>query len=146
MIRRALLLSGIIGIFLIGLSACGGSAPPDPQVPARPTATTAAPPTTAPVVTEPALTPPSQVASCVGCHSIDGTRLVGPSWKGLFGKEEALEGGTTVTVDEAYLIEPIKDPAAKIVEGFPNAMPATIAASLSDSDIDVIIEYIKSLK
>ena len=64
----------------------------------------------------------------------------------MFGKEEALEGGTTVIVDDAYLIESIKDPGAKIVEGYPNAMPATIAASLPDSDIDIIIEYIKSLK
>ena len=146
MIRPALLFSGIIGIFLVGLSACGGSAPPDAQVPARPTATTAAAPTTAPVDTEPVLTQPSQVASCVACHSIDGTRLVGPSWKGLFGKEEALEGGTTVIVDDAYLMESIKNPGAKIVEGYPNAMPATIADSLSDSDIGIINEYIKSLK
>ena len=152
MIRPALFFSGIVTIFLIGLSACGGSATANTQVPARPTATTAVAPTSAviptstPTVAEPVSGPPSQVGTCVGCHTTDGSRLVGPTWKGLFGTEEALEDGTTVTVDEAYLRESILDPGAKIVKGFPNAMPDIFKGSLSDSDLDIIIEYIKTLK
>jgi cytochrome c oxidase subunit 2 len=82
-------------------------------------------------------------AQCLSCHSVDGSALVGPTWQGLFGKTEELEGGETVVVDEAYLAESIRDPGAKIVAGFPPAMPAF---DLSDQDVQDIIAYIKSLE
>ncbi len=66
---------------------------------------------------------------------------------GLFGSEETLDDGTVVTVDEAYLRESILDPNAKIVEGFsPNIMPDDFAERLSDSQLDLLIAYIKLLK
>ena len=81
---------------------------------------------------------------CVGCHSADGTKLRGPTWFDLFGSEVPLADGTTTTADEAYLAESIKDPNAKVVEGFPaNVMPAF---SLTDEEISNIIAYIKTLK
>ena len=81
---------------------------------------------------------------CVGCHSADGTKLTGPTWFDLFGSEVPLADGTTTTADEAYLAESIKDPNAKVVEGFPaNVMPAF---SLTDEEISNIIAYIKTLK
>ena len=84
---------------------------------------------------------------CTNCHSVDGTSLVGPTWKGLFGKEETLADGSTVQVDEAYLRESIVDSDVKIVKGFTaSVMPGDFGQKLSDSDIQVIIEYIKTLK
>lgn len=84
---------------------------------------------------------------CVGCHTADGGSSVGPTWKGLYGKEETLDDGTTVTVDEAYLRESILDPNAKVVEGFlPNLMPGDFGEKLSDSQLDLLIEFIKVLK
>ncbi|KAA0257583.1 MAG: cytochrome c oxidase subunit II [Chloroflexi bacterium] len=83
---------------------------------------------------------------CVGCHSADGSPLTGPTWFGLFGKEEELLDGSTVVVDEAYLIESIRDPNAKIVAGFtsPSAMPPY--PNLTDEEIANIIAYIQTLK
>ena len=81
---------------------------------------------------------------CNGCHSVDGSRLVGPSFKGLFGREENLEGGATVQVDENYLRESIVAPGAKIVEGYPPAMPP-YAGQLTDEQIDGLITWIKTL-
>ena len=78
---------------------------------------------------------------CLGCHTTDGTTLVGPSWLGLWGKEEELESGTVV-VDEAYLIESIIDPGAELVKGFENVM---IIVPLTQEEIDEIISYIKTL-
>ena len=81
---------------------------------------------------------------CQACHSTDGTVLVGPSWKGIFGTSEALEGGGSATVDADYIRESIKEPNAKIVQGFlPDLMPVL---PLTDADIDAVIEYIESLK
>lgn len=85
----------------------------------------------------------AQSNGCLSCHSITGARLVGPSWKGLYGSTRELEGGATVIADEAYLKESIVNPAAKIVKGFSPVMPPF--TFLSDEEIQAIIEYIKSL-
>jgi cytochrome c oxidase subunit II len=82
---------------------------------------------------------------CNTCHTIDGTPKIGPTWKGLFGKTEALAGGGSTKVDENYLRESIMDPTAKVVNGFAPSMP-TYKGKLSDKDIDGLIEYIKTLK
>jgi cytochrome c oxidase subunit 2 len=87
----------------------------------------------------------AQLQGCLGCHSTDGSRLVGPTWLGLYGTQEALEEGTSVLVDEVYLRESILNPADQITKGFPNVMPATYKDTLSEEDVEALIEYIKSL-
>lgn len=83
---------------------------------------------------------------CLACHSIDGSRMVGPTWQGLFGSMRVFDDGTSAEADEAYLYTAIMDPAAHIVQGYPNQMPATYSDQLSDEQINDIIEYIKSLQ
>lgn len=84
-------------------------------------------------------------SGCLGCHSIDGSAKIGPSFKGLFGREVHLEGGRELHVDEEYIRESVYDPGAKVVKGFPNIMP-TFKGRLSGDDIAAIIAYIKTLK
>jgi cytochrome c oxidase subunit 2 len=81
---------------------------------------------------------------CNACHSVNGTRLVGPTLKGKYGTEEQLEGGGTVTIDDNYIRESIMVPAAKIVAGFPPAMPS-FQGRVSDEEMVDMLEYIKSL-
>nr|BAL54384.1 cytochrome c oxidase subunit II [uncultured Chloroflexota bacterium] len=82
---------------------------------------------------------------CKACHSVDGSPGVGPTWKGLWGGTVQLADGSTLIADEAYIIESIRQPNAKIVAGFQQgAMPAF--AALSDAEIADIIEFIKTLK
>lgn len=81
--------------------------------------------------------------ACQTCHSTDGTRLVGPSFQGLFGSEETLQDGSIVTVDEEYLARSITNPGEQIVEGFQNVMVPY--DYLSESEIQSLIEYIKSV-
>lgn len=81
--------------------------------------------------------------ACQTCHSTDGTRLVGPSFQGLFGSERTFEDGSTTTADEEYITESISEPSAKIVEGFQNAMvPYDF---LSEDEVQSLIEFIKTL-
>lgn len=81
---------------------------------------------------------------CGGCHSIDGSKLTGPTWQGLFGSQVKLSDGSTVTANEAYLTESIQNPNAKIVAGFPaNVMPKF---NLTDQQIKAIVSYIETLK
>ncbi len=84
---------------------------------------------------------------CTSCHSVDGTRVVGPSYKGIWGKSETVitDGAERqVVVDEAYIKKSIREPKADTVKGYPaGVMPA---GTLSDADIDVLIKYFKTLK
>lgn len=84
---------------------------------------------------------------CQSCHSFDGTPSVGPTWQGLFGKTVPLIDGSTVTVDDAYLLTAIIDPNAQVAEGsIANVMPQTYKDSISDEQLSDIIEFIKSLQ
>lgn len=82
---------------------------------------------------------------CATCHTNDGTTLVGPSFKGIWGSTREFEDGTTATVDENYIIESITMPAAKIVKGYPNVMIANGGQNLSDEERNFLVEYIKTL-
>lgn len=81
--------------------------------------------------------------ACQTCHSTDGTRLVGPTFQGLFGSERTFQDGSTTTADEEYLIESIREPSAKVVEGFQNAMVPF--DYLSETEVQSLIEFIKTL-
>jgi cytochrome c oxidase subunit 2 len=85
---------------------------------------------------------------CTGCHTVDGSSNgVAPTWKGLYQSQVKLNDGTTVTADQAYLLESIVNPSAKIVAGFQdNVMPKTFGTSLTQAQISDIIAYIESLK
>ena len=82
---------------------------------------------------------------CNACHSIDGSSLVGPTWKGLYGHEVVLQDGTKVTADENYIREAILEPQAKMVRGFGPVMPS-FKGVISDDEISDLIAYIKTLK
>lgn len=82
--------------------------------------------------------------NCVGCHSTDGSLGHGPTWAALYDTDRALIDGTKVKVDDAYLLESIKTPNAKIVQGFaPNFMPPY---ALRDIEYQSLILFIKSLR
>ncbi|NQY73687.1 MAG: cytochrome c oxidase subunit II [Candidatus Margulisbacteria bacterium] len=82
---------------------------------------------------------------CVACHSIDGTTNIGPTWKGLYQSNRTFTSGESHIADDNYLRESMVKPMEEIVEGFQGVMP-TFAGSLSDREIDAIIEYIKKIK
>jgi len=82
---------------------------------------------------------------CSQCHSVDGSGGTGPSFKGLFGRQQPLAGGSWVTVEESYIRESILDPQAKVAVGFQPVMP-TYQGRLKDQEITALIEYIKTLK
>jgi len=84
---------------------------------------------------------------CVSCHSIDGTALVGPTFRGLYGKIQTVTTAKgrerELLVDEDYLARKIQDPAVETVKGYPPAMPKN---PLSEPELKQVIAFIKSLK
>lgn len=79
---------------------------------------------------------------CIACHSLDGSKNVGPSWKGIFGTERTLINGTKLLADHLYIEESIIKPNSKILMGFAPIMPIY---NLDDKELDLIVEYIESL-
>ena len=82
---------------------------------------------------------------CATCHTIDGSKSKGPSWKGIWGKTEKLKGGATVVVDENYVRESMMQPQAKVVDGFDPIMP-TFQGLLRENEIRGLVAFIKSLQ
>jgi cytochrome c oxidase subunit 2 len=81
---------------------------------------------------------------CLTCHTLDGSRSTGPSFRGLFGHEVALRDGSRVTADENYLRESILFPQARIVAGYEPVMP-TYKGQLKDREIMALVEFIKTV-
>ena len=67
------------------------------------------------------------------------------SYKGIWGTMRELTDGSKVKVDENYIRESIEVPSAKVVKGFPPAMPP-FKGMLKEKEISAIIEYIKHVK
>ncbi|MDE2860847.1 MAG: cytochrome c [Chloroflexota bacterium] len=147
----------------IGLACGGGGADPTntPAPTTPPTATTAPVEPTATSASVPDPTEPTsggavvegdaeigkEIATnqgCIACHSWDGTEIVGPTWKGLWGTTRQFEDGGSAVVDEAFVKESIREPDKRIEVGFPaGTMPVL---PLSDQDIEHIIALFKSLQ
>ena len=84
---------------------------------------------------------------CLGCHSLDGSKQVGPTLKGIFGRQVTVEkDGTesTVTSDRDYLKRAIVNPEAEIVKGFPPAMPAY--DWMAEEEVEAVIDTLETLK
>ncbi|MBK7878314.1 MAG: c-type cytochrome [Planctomycetes bacterium] len=86
-----------------------------------------------------------QMRGCTQCHTVDGTKLVGPSFKGFLAREHKLTDGQVVEPNDAYIQESIEDPTAKVLAGFEPVMPS-FKGRLPEPEIKGLIAYIKSLQ
>ena len=85
---------------------------------------------------------------CIACHSSDGSRMVGPSFKGIWGETQTVITGREerqVKVDEDYVRKSIYDPGADVVKGYNSGLMQSYKDQVSEEDVGLIIEYLKSL-
>lgn len=86
---------------------------------------------------------------CIACHSLDGTKKIGPSLKGIYmSVRKVLTDGKVreVKADEAYLHTSIHDPNADVVEGFSANMMPSFGKTLTQAEIDALVNYIKEIQ
>ncbi len=86
---------------------------------------------------------------CNACHTFDGSKLAGPSYKGLYGSERVVTTGgekRTVIADEEYLRRSIYQPNADIVDGYNKGLMLSYKDQITEKELDQIIEYLKTLK
>jgi cytochrome c oxidase subunit 2 len=82
---------------------------------------------------------------CLRCHTLDGTPHIGPTFAGLYDARIPLEGGDTISADDAYLTASMMDPVAQIHRGFTPVMPS-YQGLLTASEVGAIVELIRSLR
>jgi cytochrome c oxidase subunit 2 len=88
-----------------------------------------------------------RIKGCVACHSIDGSKMIGPTFKGAFGKKQVVlvDGQEkTVTIDEEYLRNAILKPNQEIVKGYSPLMPPQ-EKQLTEEELVAIIQHLKEL-
>ena len=81
--------------------------------------------------------------ACSTCH-LDSGQGRGPTLADIVGTTVALQDGSSVVVDEAYLRESILNSQAKVVKGFQPLMP-TFQGLVSEENLVALIEHVKSL-
>lgn len=89
-------------------------------------------------------------ARCVSCHTVDGSKGTGPTWKDMYGHAVQFTDGTAFSEEQMsglnfdnYVRESIIAPSTKVVQGYKNEM--TSFAGMSENQINGVIAYIKSL-
>lgn len=82
---------------------------------------------------------------CVGCHTVDGSPRVGPSWARIWGTSVTTADGTTRTVDADYVRESVLHPSAFARPGYPPSMPQ-FEGYIKPAELDALTTYIESLK
>ncbi|UTI64322.1 cytochrome c [Paraconexibacter antarcticus] len=91
-----------------------------------------------------------QADGCAGCHSLDGAKGVGPTFKGLDGSRVQLADGTVTAASHHYLKVSISAPDAATVKGFPKGVMAGAIASYGlkakPAEVRALVAYIASVK
>jgi mono/diheme cytochrome c family protein len=85
---------------------------------------------------------------CQSCHTLDGSKSSGPTFKGLYDSMVQLTNGQTVKADDAYLLESILDPDKEIVKGYqPGVMSSVIKKGQVQQDqAKQLVDFIKKQK
>lgn len=83
---------------------------------------------------------------CIGCHSLDGTILVGPTLKDIWMRETVavLPDGRTnsIKADGPYLRRAILDPGAEVVQGYDDIMPG-YEGQVTDEELKAMLHWMK---
>lgn len=85
---------------------------------------------------------------CLACHSLDGTEIIGPTFRGRFGETITVTTGgqqREVAYDEEYVKRSIYTPDADISQGYRAGQMFSYEGEISEQEIGFIVEFLKSL-
>ena len=86
-----------------------------------------------------------EALGCMACHSTDGSKRLGPSWKGLYGQSVTFKDGSVEKVDEAYLRAHLRPHPNRMVPGYEPAMP-DYSHLVTNAQTAALAAYIESLR
>ena len=85
---------------------------------------------------------------CIACHSLDGTSIIGPTFRGRFGEMiTVITDGQEreVLYDAEYVRRSIYDPDYDITLGFRRGQMLSYEGEISEQEIELIVAFLKSL-
>ncbi|MFM8271080.1 MAG: cytochrome c oxidase subunit II [Gemmata sp.] len=82
---------------------------------------------------------------CINCHSAD-AKARAPVLEGLYGTRVPLAGGGAEIADDHYIVESIRRPRLKKVEGWEAIMPAYDESQVTAEELNALVAYIRSLR
>lgn len=82
---------------------------------------------------------------CFQCHTTDGSKSTGPTWKNMYGDLHRYTDGSEKTVDEDWLREGILYSQKKILDGYAGQNMPVFAGQINDNELLAVISYIKTL-
>lgn len=88
-----------------------------------------------------------QANTCLTCHTLDGTKVIGPSFKGLYGRKTTVvteSGEKEVIADDEYIKRAINDPNTEVVKGYNRGLMQPYKDKISEEDMGKILDYFKS--
>ncbi len=87
---------------------------------------------------------------CSSCHSLDGSRLAGPTFAGLAGANVELSNGTSARATNAFLMKQIVGAEKATVRGYPPALMEQATALLGlegkPQDVRALAAFIQSVR
>ncbi|MBW6508465.1 MAG: cytochrome c oxidase subunit II [Desulfuromonadales bacterium] len=84
-----------------------------------------------------------EINGCIGCHSTDGSRSIGPTFQGIGSRDITfIRDGQEFTqkADADYLLRALVDPGSDMVKGYPDIMPPM--DYLSPEELDAIVDHL----
>lgn len=86
---------------------------------------------------------------CLGCHSLDGSKIVGPTFKNIYNRKVKInvDGNLKDMIsNDQYLKNAILKPDLEVVDGYyPGVMPP-FEFVLKEKEVEAIIQYLKTVK
>ena len=85
--------------------------------------------------------------ACLTCHSLDGSKIIGPSFKGLYGRKTIVvtdAGEKEIESTDDYIKRSILDPNAEIVKGYNKGLMQSYKEKINAEDLDKIVDYFKT--
>lgn len=85
---------------------------------------------------------------CNACHTADGTKLVGPSYKNMMGRTRTvIRDGEEIEVvaDEAYIRRSIYEPNVEIVKGYEKGLMLSYEGQVTEEEFLQLLEYFRYL-
>lgn len=84
---------------------------------------------------------------CLTCHSLDGSKIVGPTFKGLYGSKRTVitdQGEKQVDAFDDYIKRSILEPNAEVVKGYNKGLMQSYNTVLKGEDLDKIVDYFRT--
>jgi cytochrome c oxidase subunit 2 len=88
-----------------------------------------------------------QANTCLTCHTLDGTKVIGPTFKGLYGRKTTVvteSGEKEVEANDDYIIRSIEDPNSEVVKGYNRGLMQPYKDKISQEDLQKIVDYFKT--